>query len=127
MTPHHTIEAEIIDCETQLRSAQLTSNVAQLNELIADDLLFVDQSGQFATKEMDLEAHRSGALRLSQSELKEQHIRCLNAVSAVAIVKIALVGTYAGNGFSGEFRYTRVWQKGAQGWQIIAGHISAVS
>lgn len=127
MTQHDSPESEIIECEARLRDAQLASNVAQLDELIADDLLFVDMSGQLATKAMDLEAHRSGTLRLTQSELKEQQIRCLSDAVAVAVAKIALVGTYAGDQFSGEFRYTRVWQKRRQGWQIVAGHMSALS
>ena len=76
---------------------------------------------------MDLEAHRLGTLRLTRSELKEQEIRCLNDMTAVAVTRIALAGTYAGHEFSGEFRYTRVWQKGTGDWQIVAGHMSAVS
>ncbi|HER2162638.1 TPA: nuclear transport factor 2 family protein [Streptococcus pyogenes] len=52
--------AKIIQCEELLRSAMLSSNVELLDELIADDLSFVNHFGQILTKEADIEAHRTG-------------------------------------------------------------------
>jgi ketosteroid isomerase-like protein len=39
---------------------------------------------------------------------------------------MALAGTFDGSPFDTRFRYTRVWSERADGWKIIAGHMSAV-
>jgi len=118
--------AEIRECESRLYAAVLASDVEELGELIADDLVFVDQSGQIATKAMDLELHRSKTLKVTTMEPVEQQIICL-ADAAVAIVRISLVGTYHGEAFAGDYRYTRIWQKTENGWQIIAGQFCPVA
>lgn len=65
-------QAQIIACEERLRKAMLSSNVEVLNELIADDLLFVNQSGQIISKEADIEVHRSGNLKITKIDILEQ-------------------------------------------------------
>jgi ketosteroid isomerase-like protein len=120
------IEAEIVACEQRLYAAQRSSDVALLRELIADDLVFVGPSGEIFTKQMDLELHRSGGMSVTELEPKEQEIRCMPNV-AVAVTKIALVGTFQGSAFAGDFRYTRVWHYHNRRWQIIAGHCSAIA
>ena len=49
------IEAQVRACETRLYAAMLTSDVATLDRLIADNLLFVGPTGELATKAMDLD------------------------------------------------------------------------
>ena len=49
------IEAQVRACETRLYEAMLTSDVAALDRLIADNLLFVGPTGELATKAMDLD------------------------------------------------------------------------
>ncbi|WP_239984865.1 nuclear transport factor 2 family protein [Sporolactobacillus pectinivorans] len=48
-------KSEIIECEKRLQEAMLSSDVTALDELIDDDLIFVDHFGQILTKENDLE------------------------------------------------------------------------
>ncbi|BCM88880.1 hypothetical protein IAD21_00722 [Abditibacteriota bacterium] len=127
MNAEVSLRDEIVECERRLRAAQFSSDVPELDALIADELIFVDLAGQIATKAMDLEAHGRRALRLTRSDLKEQEIRCLNEATAVAIVKLGMSGAYEGVEFEGDFRYTRVWQKTPSGWRIVAGHMSAVA
>lgn len=126
MNPNSPIEAEIVACEQQLYTAQLSSDVALLQELLSDELVFVGPSGELFSKQMDLELHRSGGIKITQLEPKEQEIRCLNG-TAVAVTKIFLTGTFQGDSFSGDFRYTRVWQHTENGWRILAGHCSAIA
>jgi ketosteroid isomerase-like protein len=116
-------EAEIIEMERQLREAMLSGDVQQLEALIADDLLFVNPSGYMLTKAMDLEAHSSGLLKFEKIDLLEQQIRVLGEV---AVSRLALAGTYGGAPFAGDYRYTRVWHRTQQGWQIAAGQCGAM-
>ncbi len=119
------LEAEIVACEQQLYKAQLSSDVALLQELLADEVVFVAPSGEIITKQMDLELHRSGGMKVTSLEPQELEIRCLNN-AAVAIAKIFLTGSFQGESFSGSFRYTRVWHHTDKGWRIIAAHCSAI-
>lgn len=81
------METEIIACEKRLYAAMLASDIVVLQELIADELLFVGPAGEMVSKQMDLALHRSGKLKVAQLEPKEQEIRCLDN-TAVVVTKI---------------------------------------
>lgn len=126
MNHNSKIEAEIVACEQQLYTAQISSNVSLLQELLCDELVFVGPSGEIFTKQMDLELHRSGSIKITKLEPQEQEIRCLNG-AAVTVTKIFLAGTFQGASFAGDFRYTRIWHQTEKGWRILAGHCSAIA
>jgi ketosteroid isomerase-like protein len=120
--------AEVLHAEQQLRLAVLSGDVIRLEELLADELLFVSPSGQLLSKEMDLEAHRSGQLQVHHLEIVEQDTRVIGEGGDVVLTfsLVSLAGTFAGEAFEGHFRYTRVWRRNAHGWCIAGGHCSAV-
>jgi hypothetical protein len=63
---------EIASLEDRLRQAQLGADVATLDELIPDDLLFTGPDGQLATKAQDIEAHRSRTARFHEHERRSR-------------------------------------------------------
>lgn len=105
----------------------LRGDVAELDGLLADDLLFTDHMGRTLTKQEDLEAHRSGLLRLCEVRVLETQTRDLGGESAVVSVRVRLLGSYGEAGFEGDFRYTRVWHRGPAGWRVVAAHCSAIA
>lgn len=109
--------------EEHLRQAMLAGDVATLDVLAADDLVFTSQSGELMDKYMDLAAHESGLLQLTTLEPSEQQIRQYGN-TAIVTVRMELAGTYADQLFAGTFRYTRVWIKREDLWQIVAAHVS---
>jgi ketosteroid isomerase-like protein len=121
------IEPQIRACEARLGTAMLASDVAELDALIADDLLFAGPTGELATKAMDLELHRTGGTQFHEFRPKELEIRVWSEQFALASAKIFLSGTYLGQAFAGDYRYTRIWRKGQQGWQIVGGSVTAMS
>jgi ketosteroid isomerase-like protein len=123
------IETQIRACEARLYTAMLASDVAELDALIADDLLFAGPTGELATKAMDLELHRTGGTQFHEFTPEELEIRVWSEQFALASAKIFLRGTYLGQAFAGHFRYTRIWRKGPQGqdWQIVGGSVIAMS
>ncbi|WP_019498732.1 nuclear transport factor 2 family protein [Pseudanabaena sp. PCC 6802] len=120
------IETQIRACEARLYAAMRASDVAELDALIADDLLFAGPTGDLATKAMDLELHRTGGTQFHEFVLKELEIRVWSDRFVLASAKIFLSGTYLGNAFAGDYRYMRVWRKGENGWQIAGGSVSAI-
>ena len=120
------IETQIRACEARLYTAMLASDVAELDALLADDLLFAGPTGELATKAMDLELHRTGGTQLRGFVPKELEIRIWSEQFALASAKIFLSGTFLGQAFAGDYRYTRIWRKGPHGWQIVGGSVTAM-
>jgi hypothetical protein len=115
----------ILECESQLRDAQFSNDVAMLDRLLDDELVFVALDGSIASKQDDLDAHRAKRLRLTRSEPGERHVQRLGD-AAVVSVRMEMEGSWDGSHFAGAFWYTRVWCRRADGWRIVAGHMSAV-
>ncbi|WP_228557962.1 MULTISPECIES: nuclear transport factor 2 family protein [unclassified Myxococcus] len=118
-------EEDFLAAEEALRRAMLSSDVAALDALLSDDLLFVSHTGHVLDKESDLESHRSGALRLTRVDFTDTHFRYLSA-GAVVVVHAALSGEFQGARFEGNFRYTRVWQVVDDAPQVVAAQCTAV-
>lgn len=120
------IENQIARAEEQLRQAMLTSDVAMLDQLIADDLLFTSHLGQRLTKQDDLAIHRSGLLRFGSLEPSEQVLKVEGSL-VIASVRMKVTGVYNGESFASDLRYTRLWRKTEDGrWQVAAGHSSII-
>ena len=110
--------------EERLRQAQLKSDVAALSELIADEIQFVFLDGSVTTKEMDLEAHRTGNIRVQSIDFSEGDIRYLSDSVVTATVKAAMVVVFQGEEVRGNYRYCRTWLERNGRWQIVAGCVS---
>jgi ketosteroid isomerase-like protein len=115
----------IEDLEEKLRHAMLTSDVAVLDELIADDLVWTMHTGNVANKQFDLEMHRSGIFRFTSLDISDRQIH-LYGDCVVVTLKMDAAGIYDGQAFSETYRFTRVWVQRQNRWQIVAGHVSQV-
>jgi ketosteroid isomerase-like protein len=119
------METEIRQYEEALRIAMLTSDVAALDSLIAEDLMFVGPSGDVFHKEDDLALHRSGRQKLTLAEWRSVEIS-LREQAAVTTVTAGLAGIFDGTAFAGHFRYCRFWVKTASGWKVLGGSVIAL-
>ncbi len=120
------LESHIAALEEQLRMAMLRSDLATLDYLIAEDLLFVGPDGSVFGKADDLELHRSGMQRISQLDVTDLLVRAHGEV-AVAAVSAVVAGTFGGQPFSGHFRYLRTWARTLAGWQVVGGSATAIA
>ena len=119
-------DADIAALEAELRAAQLGADVAALDRLISEDLLFTGPDGALATKADDLKAYREGVVRITAHEPEELRVRRVGADVALVALRTRLAGSYAGAPFAGTVRYTRVWAREEGRWHIVGGHVSAV-
>lgn len=118
-------DPEIAALEAQLRDAQLTADVAVLDVLIADELLFTGPDGRLGTKAQDLDAHASGLVRFRAHQPEELRVRRVGPDVAVVALRTRLVVEVAGTLMSGTYRYTRIWAREQGGrWQVVGGHVS---
>lgn len=110
--------------EAQLRKAMLAGDLKVLDALLADDLVFTDQTGNRLTKADDLATHRLGRLKITQINISDQHVRPSGTCAIVTLVA-NVSGSFDGHGFSGRFAYTRVWERSDGNWRVAAAHCSA--
>src|SRR5688500_2216494 len=119
-------DAEIAALEAELRAAQLAADVAALDRLISDDLLFTGPDGALATKAEDLTAYREGVMRVTAHEPRDLRVRRVGADVAIVALRTRMAGSYAGTPFDAIARYTRVWAREGGRWRIVAGQVSVV-
>jgi ketosteroid isomerase-like protein len=113
----------IATLEEKLQHAMLTSNVAVLDELIADDLVWTMHTGQIVNKQFDLDAHRSGVFKFTKLDISDRQIHNYGDCVVVTL-KVDAAGILAGQAFSETYRFTRVWVQRQKRWQIVVGHVS---
>jgi ketosteroid isomerase-like protein len=111
--------------EAALREAQFTNDTHALELLLDDALVFTGPDGVVHGKGDDLQAHRERWLRLTRLEPSEERIQRFGSI-AVVTVRMEMAGSFKGTSFAGPYRYTRVWCARADGWRIVAGHVSRV-
>lgn len=116
---------DIEQLEERLRRAMLAGDVAELDRLISDRLLFVTPDGVKIDKQGDLEAHRSGFIRVSVLTPHERHIEEFGSM-AIVNVAMEMAGSFAGTPFAGQFRFTRVWFQEEGQVRVVAGHACAI-
>lgn len=63
------------DAELTLRRAQLASDVATLDRMLDDQLVFTGPDGLVYGKRDDLDAHRAGSIRIQKLEPSEERIQ----------------------------------------------------
>ncbi|MED4237247.1 nuclear transport factor 2 family protein [Priestia megaterium] len=118
-------QARVIEYEEMLRSAMLSNNVELLEELLSDELIFVNHLGEWLSKEEDINAHRSKSLDIAGIEVLEQEIKLFQEL-AVTITKVALNGSLAtGASIGGEYSYTRVWKDVEGKLKVVSCHCSS--
>ncbi|PAD36050.1 hypothetical protein CHI12_02380 [Terribacillus saccharophilus] len=109
--------------EQELLEAMQTRDIFALDTFLHDDLVFINHEGSYVTKEMDLEAHRTLAVRYTKVSSTDLQIKPTKD-GAVTISRIRLEGQEGDEKISGDFIYTRVWQLIGEQYQVIAGHCS---
>lgn len=120
------IIAQIHQHEDRLVAAQLAHDVAELDALIHDDLLFHGPGGTVETKAADLEAHRSGLYVINRLEHLERQFRVLSEDVVLASVLAEAEGSAGETPIKGKLRYLRVWQRFEEGWKIVGGSLVGV-
>lgn len=118
-------KTQIAALEERLIAAMKTSNVAELDILLANHLVFTNHLGHLITKEDDLNTHRGGELEIYSLEVSAQLINVFEDTAVVSVVQ-DISGSASGHTFAGQHRYTRVWKQIDGNWQVIAGHESQI-
>ena len=121
-----TDESTIDTLEEQLRLAMLAGRVEALETLLDDDMTSIDHLGRWANKSQELEAYRTGILKLDQLDVYDRVIKPMVNTASVSL-RARIGGTYYGETFSAKVAYTKVWFCRHGVWKVISMHYSLVT
>jgi len=110
----------LIRHENALLNAMQTSNLALLDDLLHDRLLFSIPNGDVITKEMDLESYRTNKMVLTRFTVHQQDIELFEDTAVVSVL-IQLEGSFFDQPFNAQFRTIRVWKSFEHHWKVIGG------
>ena len=107
--------------EEQWRLAQLQGDAPAMDRLLADDFVGITAFGQVITKAQQLARVRDRVVVLTQFDLSDIKVKLIGPIVAVVTSRAEVKGTSDGIAVAGTFRYTRVYQKVANGpWKITS-------
>jgi ketosteroid isomerase-like protein len=110
---------DLLTAERRLQAAQRAADLDALDALLHPRVVAVGPDGAVLTKEDDLGAYRSGALRITglvEESLEVQDDGLTGVTRTVAAVDAVSAGTAV----SARLRYTRLWVREGGAWRVLA-------
>jgi ketosteroid isomerase-like protein len=108
----------VIDLDRKRMQAMAAKDVATLEKLLADDLVYAHSSARLDTKRSLIDAMKSGATvytGVEPSDVKAQDLGDAAVLTGIAQIKVVSNGTP--NAFG--VRFTDVYAKRNGGWQMV--------
>ena len=92
---------------------------------VADDAIITTADGQVLTNPKDaiLEAIRSGRYKIDSIAIDGIAVRVFDN-AAVATATQTEASKFDGRDSGGRYQYTHVWVKRAEGWTVVAAHVT---
>jgi ketosteroid isomerase-like protein len=110
--------------EGMWQQAELSSNTASMETMLAEDYLGIYGDGTLATKAETIDSFKKGTTKFSHIHTWDRKIRVFGS-TAVVVSKAQVTGEHDGESLSGLYRYTRVYHRHNGVWQIVSFEASA--
>jgi ketosteroid isomerase-like protein len=105
--------------EMQWRQAQLNNDVGLMDRLLAEDYIGISANGTIETKAEALALRRAGTLHITALDLNDLKVRVYGD-TAVVTSRAYVTGTNGSSDISGQYRYTRVYNRRFGQWKIVS-------
>ena len=115
----------LVAAERRLLEAQRRGDVEALDELLHPDVVAIGPDGSTFTKEDDLDAYRSGALRITSLVERSVEVRD-DGPSGVSRTVVDIEAVQGGAPAAARFGYTRLWVVADGRWQVLAAAFGPV-
>jgi len=126
LAQRHESRHEIDQLEDEWRDAILTSNIKALDSLLAFDYMAVTPSGTLQSRDEAIENLRTGRVHFTRLTVTDRKVRFYGTTAVVTSLANVQATTPDGQ-VSGNYRYTRVYVRNAQGaWKIVSFEASRV-
>jgi ketosteroid isomerase-like protein len=120
-------QQEIENLEAELALAQVNNDIAVLDRLLADEIIFTDPQGvgSLITKAQDIDLHRDGIIVFTTYAIEDLIVKVYDSTT-ITNMKVKIVGTLNGESIDGVYRYTRTYLKQNGQWRIIAAQATPI-
>jgi ketosteroid isomerase-like protein len=108
-TSKRDLKREVEALEEQWRSAQVTGDIAAMDQLMSDDFVGISMTGQANTKDQQLDRYRNRRLVLTKIDLSDSKVKLVGSVAIVTSLA-TVEGSNEGTSMTGIYRYTRIYQ-----------------
>jgi ketosteroid isomerase-like protein len=122
---NHAIHKEIEALEMQWRQAIVSNDVNEMDHLLADDYIGISANGTVETKAQALAQRKAGTVKISQLDLTDFKVRVYGD-TAVVTSQANLSGINGQSDISGNYRYTRVYNRRLGQWKIVSFEASRI-
>ena len=113
-------EKAVVAAEKAGFEAQVSKNTDALNQLLADDLVYVHSSGNVDTKQSYIQSIKEGNSTYNSIDVQEQKVRLYGKtaiINGICYIKRPLVD---GKNSDLKLRYTDAYVKKGGRWQMVA-------
>lgn len=122
------IETDIKKLANDGVAAILKNDTAALEKMWADNYVFISQDGAVATKAQRIDSMKSGQTKIESLAYDEMSVRWnADGTGAILVGRVNVKGTNMGKPVEGQFRFTQVWAKMADGWKSVHGQVSPIA
>ncbi len=109
----------------QWRQAIVSNDVNEMDHLLADDYIGISANGTVETKAQALAQRKAGTVKISQLDLTDFKVRVYGD-TAVVTSQANLSGINGQSDISGNYRYTRVYNRRLGQWKIVSFEASRI-
>ena len=122
---NHAVHKQIEALEEQWRQAIISNNVTEMDHLLADDYIGISANGTVETKAQALAQRKAGTVLIKTLDINDLKVRVYGD-TAVVTSKADLEGTNGQSDISGNYRYTRVYNRRLGQWKIVSFEASRI-
>jgi outer membrane receptor protein involved in Fe transport len=115
------VEQTIMNIEQELTNALLKSDASVFDRYFADNFIFTDPGGSLAYKTQMIASMKAGDFKFESSKIDSMKVQVYGN-TAVANYRTTDKGKIKDFDVSGQYRWTDVFIKLNDRWQVVAGH-----
>ena len=111
--------SELQDLSERWFQAWLEKDAATVEQLMAEDYLYIAPNGLVLDRQAILAIIRSPGYRLDQGTRTEVVVRAVGPEAAVVRHRYQGAGSFEGTAFTDDHRCVMVWEKHAGEWRLV--------
>jgi uncharacterized protein (TIGR02246 family) len=119
--------SELHDLSERWFQAWLKKDAATVEQLMAEDYLYIGPSGLLLDRQAILAIVRSPSYRLDHGTRSEVVVRALGQDAALERHRYQGAGSFEGTSFTDDHRGVMVWEKHAGQWRLVMEQCSFTS
>ena len=120
------VAKELAQIEQKIVKAWLEGDWKTIESILATDWSVIDLTGRLLTRAQVLQELGSGERKIESGSVDDLNVRSFGNI-AIVTGRSVLTGTYQGNRASVVQRFTDVFAKRGDGWQVVASQGTQVA